>query len=47
MPEEIDNQSEEQITFWGGWKGIYLFILIYAALQIVLLYMFTVAFNNS
>ncbi|MCI0490766.1 MAG: hypothetical protein L0229_29580 [Blastocatellia bacterium] len=47
MTEEIENQSEEQINFRGGWRGLYIFILVYAALQIVLLYLFTLAFNNS
>lgn len=43
MPEDDPN---EMIRFWRGWKGLYLFVLIYGVLQIGLLYLFTVVFNK-
>lgn len=43
MPE---NDPQEMIRFWRGWKGLYISILIYGVLQIGLLYLFTVLFNK-
>jgi hypothetical protein len=43
MPED---EPEETIGFWKGWKGLYLSVLIYGVLQIGLLYLFTVLFNK-
>lgn len=40
-----DKDPSEQIGFRGGWKGLYLFILIYGMLQIALLYLFTLRYN--
>ncbi len=47
MPELFEDKIDEPIRFRGGWKGLYIFVLIYAALQILLLYLFTLAFNHS
>ncbi len=41
----IENDDDERIDFAGGWKGLYLFIIIYGIAQIILLYIFTRAFN--
>lgn len=45
MPEKPLEDSEEQVGFTGGWKGLYIFILVYGVLQIVLLYIFTRALD--
>jgi hypothetical protein len=45
MTEEPLDKSEEQVSFAGGWKGLYIFIVIYGVLQVVLLYIFTLALN--
>jgi hypothetical protein len=47
MPEKIDNEDDERLEFWGSWNRLYLFIIIYAILQIVILYFFTRTFNHS
>ena len=41
-----NDPEEEQVAFWGGWTGLYLFIVISGALQLALLYLFTRIFNN-
>jgi hypothetical protein len=46
MADKID-EDDERLEFWGTWNRLYLFILIYAILQIVILYFFTRAFNHS
>lgn len=43
MPE---GDPKEMVRFWGGWKGLYLFVLIYGILQIGLLYLFTALTNK-
>jgi hypothetical protein len=47
MSESLKEEPNEPISFPGGWKGIYIFIIIYGTLQIALLYWFTVTFNRS
>ncbi|HET9530952.1 MAG TPA: hypothetical protein VFQ92_11405 [Blastocatellia bacterium] len=39
-------EEEERIDFWGGWKGLFVFIAVYGVLQIALLYIFTISFNR-
>jgi hypothetical protein len=45
MDEDPDKDADEEIDFWGGWKGLYLFILLYGLLQVILLHLFTRAYN--
>lgn len=45
MNEEPLDSSKEQIGFPGGWKGLYIFIVVYGVLQVILLYIFTLALN--
>ncbi|HKY05177.1 MAG TPA: hypothetical protein VJQ56_09825 [Blastocatellia bacterium] len=40
------DKAEEKIGFWYGWKGLYVFLIIYGLLQIVLLYIFTKILNQ-
>jgi hypothetical protein len=47
MAEKIEDDDDERLEFWGTWKRLYIFIIIYAILQIVILYFFTRAFNHS
>jgi hypothetical protein len=47
MAEKIDDDDDERLEFWGTWKRLYIFIIIYGILQIVVLYFFTRAFNHS
>jgi hypothetical protein len=47
MADKIDEDDDERLEFWGTWNRLYLFILIYAILQIVILYFFTRIFNHS
>ena len=44
--EKPQDSAEEQVGFWGGWTGLYVFILISGVLQLALLYLFTLIFNN-
>ncbi|HWP43037.1 MAG TPA: hypothetical protein VNO14_07370 [Blastocatellia bacterium] len=46
MPEEPSRDLQERIDFWGGWKGLYIFLVIFGLIQIALLYFFTTAFNR-
>jgi hypothetical protein len=41
----MGDMESEDLRFWGGWKGFYVFVLIYGALQILLLYLLSRAFN--
>ncbi|MEW6213022.1 MAG: hypothetical protein AB1631_32160 [Acidobacteriota bacterium] len=45
MDQDPERDEGERIGFWGGWRGLYLFILIYGLLQVVLLYLFTLRYN--
>ncbi|HLG15890.1 MAG TPA: hypothetical protein VJH03_15495 [Blastocatellia bacterium] len=47
MTDELDGDPHERIRFWRGWKGLYLFIIVYGAIQIALLYVFTLMLNHS
>ena len=47
MPDKPADEGNEPIAFWGGWKGLYLFIIVYAIAQIVFLYFFTTTLNRS
>jgi hypothetical protein len=47
MPEKPDDDDDIRLEFWGSWKRLYLFIIVYGILQIVVLYFFTRAFNHS
>ena len=38
--------DDEPLNFRGGWKGLYIFLLIYGLLQILILYIFTAVFNR-
>ena len=44
MSEKEDD--EERVDFWGGWKGLYIFLLVYGVFQIALLYVFTTTYNR-
>jgi hypothetical protein len=44
VPEE---DPKEIVRFWGGWKGLYISVVLYGVLQIGLLYLFTFLFNGS
>lgn len=53
MADPIANQAtedqtaqDEKLNFWGNWRNLYAFILIYGILQIVILYWFTRTFNQ-
>lgn len=46
MPDNRPRDDDEEFGFPGGWKGLYLFVLVYGALQIVLLYIFTIIYNR-
>lgn len=45
-PDKKVIEEDEATGFPGGWKGLYVFLLIYGVLQVVLLYIFTVALNQ-
>jgi hypothetical protein len=47
MAETPIDEAEEHAGFWGDWKRLYLFLLAYGIVQIVLLYLFTRALNQS
>ena len=47
MPERPIDEAEERLGFWGNWKRLYLFLLVYGVIQIALLYLFTRALNHS
>lgn len=36
----------DDIKFFGGWKGVYVLILVSGAVQLALLYLFTRYFNH-
>jgi hypothetical protein len=46
MPDKLDNQDDERLDFWRGWKGLYIFLFVYGVAQIVLLYIFTEVLNR-
>jgi ascorbate-specific PTS system EIIC-type component UlaA len=46
MSDRPHDESDETISFPGGWKGLYIFLVIYGFLQIVILYWFTATFNR-
>ena len=41
-----DKKDDEPLHFWHGWKGLYVFLLVYGVFQILLLYVFTRVFNR-
>lgn len=41
------DDPQDRIAFIGNWRGLYVFILLYGVLQVLLLYLFTVAFNHA
>ncbi len=45
MDEDPDKSTDERIGFWGGWKGLYIFIIVYGLVQVILLYLFTLRYN--
>ncbi|HEY7912382.1 MAG TPA: hypothetical protein VIG62_10775 [Blastocatellia bacterium] len=45
-PDNKVLDEDESLDFPGGWKGLYIFQIFYGALQVVLLYVFTVMFNR-
>jgi len=45
MSEKSADDAEEQIGFPGGWKGLYIFLVIYGVIQVILLYLITLALN--
>ena len=47
MAEPPIEEVEERIGFWGQWKGLYRFLVAYGVVQILLLYLFTKALNQS
>ena len=47
MTEKPEDDSDTRLAFWGSWQRLYLYIIVYAILQIVVLYFFTRAFNHS
>ena len=47
MADGQNDDVEEPIAFFGGWKGLYIFIVIYGIVQIVLLYIFTAMLNQN
>jgi len=46
MSDRPHDEPEETNRFPGGWKGLYIFLVIYGFLQIVILYWLTVTFNR-
>jgi hypothetical protein len=46
MSDRPHDEPDEAISFSGGWKGLYFFLVIYGILQIAVLYWFTVTFNR-
>jgi hypothetical protein len=46
MNKQTDKEDEEPLAFWGGWRGLYIFLIVYGALQVVLLYIFTQSLNK-
>jgi asparagine N-glycosylation enzyme membrane subunit Stt3 len=46
MTEEPEEVDDERLGFWSTWRRLYVFIIVYAILQIVLLYLFTRIFNH-
>jgi hypothetical protein len=46
MPEKGDGDYGEKIDFPGGWKGLYLFLLVFGVLQIAILYIYTITYNR-
>ena len=46
MSDRPHDELDEKIGFPGGWKGVFIFLIIYGFLQIVALYWFTVALNR-
>jgi hypothetical protein len=47
MIEEREDEQGDRLGFWSSWRQLYIFIIVYAILQIVLLYIFTLIFNHS
>lgn len=46
MSDRPHDEPGEEIRFPGGWKGLYIFLIIYGFLQIVALYWFTATLNR-
>ena len=46
MPDIPHDEPEEATGFPGGWRGLYIFIVIYGFVQIMILYWLTVTFNR-
>ena len=46
MTEKHENEREVEIGFWSNWRNLYIFIIVYAVLQILILYWFTKTFNQ-
>jgi hypothetical protein len=42
-----EGEPDEQVGFWRGWTGLYIFVLIYGLVQIFLLYLFTLTLNRA
>jgi hypothetical protein len=47
MSDRLQEEPGDEIGFPGGWRGLYIFVIVYGILQIALLYWFTVALNRS
>ncbi|HEX5731384.1 MAG TPA: hypothetical protein VF131_01010 [Blastocatellia bacterium] len=46
MSDRPHDEPDEAISFPGGWKGLYIFLVIYGFLQIAILYWFTATLNR-
>ena len=46
MTNRHEEEREEEVGFWSTWRNLYVFIIVYASLQILILYWFTKAFNQ-